>query len=84
MDIMRIQEEIYGKERRIFSEDIGGQREQTTGRQAQACAFFWYRTMIHCSEDEARLKLGFEVGNFKGGTFVSREMPKILRHQHAP
>ena len=47
------------------------------------CNFFWYRTVIHWSEDEARLKLGFKVDDFKD-TFVSLEMPTILRHQHVP
>ena len=47
------------------------------------CNFFWYRTVIHWSEDEARLKLGFKVDDFKD-TFVSLEMPTILRHQHPP
>jgi len=68
VDISIIQE-IYSKERRIFSEDMGVRQEG----EHKHVQFFWYRTVIHRSEDEARLKLGFEVGNSKD-TFVSLDL----------
>jgi hypothetical protein len=52
-----------------------------TGKQAQVCAIFWYRTVIHWSGDEARLRMGFEM---IPDSFCVTCSADFTPHQHAP